>query len=238
MFRKIIIPILIVVLSFHLAFTLTTDPLNDTTLHYDCDYSYMARLYHDRSSAIISIKSLPNLDTAWAVNTIINAINNEISNPLPFGYPRVSFGTFSQNILRQDIFALAKLGQTAWPLILEKRKSLTGLAWDWATIVSGYQAADTVHDDIRTIFKNNEDPTLKAMAAVCMGIYKDTSDADILIPVFSRSFHNPAYINPDSSGYSLHNKINLVWIEVAGALSSLGYKVAWDSLKQEYYLEN
>jgi hypothetical protein len=197
----------------------------------------VAFLYSDRHNAIVSIKLLPNLDTIWAVNTIVNNIKNETAIPMPFGYPGKSYLTYSQSILRQDVFALAKLGSPAWPAILERRNSLNGESRDWVTISLGYQGADTVHNDIRNIFRNSVNPNLKAMAAACLGIYKDKGDAVLLIPEFESSFRNASFINADSMGYKPYTPTNIVWATVASALTSLGYKVEWDSLAQQYRLE-
>lgn len=203
---------------------------------YSASTNTNEREYINRFNAANYATRLPNLDTSWAVSFLINGIDEEIKHPMAFGYPTNSYGTYSQSILRQYVFSLQRLGQSAWGMVLQERSRYSGYTKDWITLALGCQGVAQVHEEVRNIFINSQDANIKAMAARCLNAYKDTLDMAILISEFYSSLNNSAFESKDSLSFAPHRKANMVAEEVAGTLSSFGYVPEWDSLNSSWRL--
>jgi hypothetical protein len=112
-----------------------TDTINAEKSKARLEKQIMSRSYDDRFNAVNDILSFPDLDTTWAVNTLINGLRYELTNPSGFS-PNYGYGIFKFGKHKRSYAnALIRLGPSIAPMLQARLDSLSGESKDWITIV-------------------------------------------------------------------------------------------------------
>ncbi len=193
--------------------------------------SWIGRAFAAESLAVSSDIKLDE-----RVRIILDAIEQELQNPISKEYISGSTGTKSEMLIRRYLFALRDLGHGVDSLMTVYKYSNNDGIKKSAIMILGFHGDDSVCDGLREIIRNDPDPNMRSLAIRVLGEYKKKED----VPLFLNALRDTFNIKNTSDVYypARPSRIYLVREDAAGVLRGIGYKIiehpeGWEAVKEE-----
>lgn len=134
----------------------------------------------DREKGAKAVLDAVDLDTTWAVKTILAGIRVEdeyLANSEEIHFRDVYISWYN---LRKYVRDLGLLGSNSTGLLQTLADTLPSNRNSWAKIALGYSKDPAVHEELRGIITDSPNVFHKAMAVEAISVYQNESDVEIL----------------------------------------------------------
>lgn len=181
--------------------------------------------WNDRYRAAFLIQSSTVLDTAWAVETMINGIQIELANPSSSKMRPGSYATNSEKVLQEYVEALAHLGPSITASLRTQKNTLSDDLKNWVIISLGLLKDESVHHELKTIFFTNPNLFTRLMSVRALSTYVDTTDIPIFLQAYSDTSKVTMIMDHDVPDGNFRRDIQPLVGAALYALKKMGYTI-------------
>jgi hypothetical protein len=211
-------------------------PQKDWSNRAAIDSAFVSGTWQDKMSAAAGILQIPNLDTTWAVNTLIHAMQIETQTPSSIERDLSSYGTNSEKVQRSFMRTLVQLGPSTKPALLSVLGNSSEEIKAWIAVVLGHFRDESVHGSLRHILVSHASLNVRTMTAFVLRNYKDTLDVPYLETALSDT-NRVQVVHDFDFGHGASDVVYPVRMKAISTLATLGYKVVFDSTRGKYITE-
>jgi hypothetical protein len=182
----------------------------------------------DRYRAAFLIQSSTILDTAWAVETMVNGMQIELANPSSSKMRPGSYATNSERVLQKYVEALVHFGPSITASLQARKDTLSGDMKNWIIISLGCLKDESVHEELKDIFLTNPDLFTRLMSIRALGTYADTTDIPVFLEAYSDTSRVTMTMDHDVPGGDFKEDIFPLVGAALHALGKMGYTIEDD----------
>ncbi len=184
----------------------------------------------ERYGAASNICPLSQNDTISAINSLFDAIQNELDSPISKEMRSGSYSTISDMLKCQYVFALIRLGGAEALVLKLRAKNSTGEFQNWLLLSLAFLKDRDAMSKIKSLLSEDCNGQLRAMAVRALASNKDPADTTLFKSLLADKYSVIMRLDHDVPDGDFQQVIFPVRDQAAAALRGIGFIVKIDSL--------
>lgn len=177
--------------------------------------------WQTRDAGASILTGLINKDSTEIIAILINALQDEIDNPLSLKGAAGTYTTINEYLKNHYCQELIKLGPVTGREIIKRLDSVKGELKSRLIIILGFLGEKAYRDKIRKIYYDSNDGYLRLFALRGLMMFKDNED----IPLFKDALEDDFQAFNNSDVIPRRKNVYIIRMDAAGALGMRGYKL-------------
>jgi len=178
--------------------------------------------WRERIEAAYLLVKYPELEKDFTADIILDALEEEINNPISTEKIRDSQKTKSEALKWRYCSAICSLGTDIVPYLEKSVKAATGEYKDWLIIALGFLKSESAHLLLHDIYLNNQNFWFRFDAIRALKGYRDSTD----INIFKIALQDTTKVKKGIDKYGNIKYIYPIRPLAAGALMDYGYEIS------------